>query len=69
MAGMKCPKCNKLTVFPTPTGKKCSSCGFTIYVPPNGGSGGKGRKCLMCGKFTVFNGKCTSCGAVENKLL
>ena len=64
MAGMKCPKCEKLTFFPTPTGKKCSQCGYSMYVPPNNGKGGLGKKCSACGKNNVFNGKCTNCGAI-----
>lgn len=64
MAGMKCPKCGKFTFFETSTGRKCSSCGHTMFVPPNGGMGGKGKLCLNCYKNTVFNGRCTNCGAI-----
>ncbi len=68
MAGMKCPKCGKFTVFNTPSGKSCSNpdCDYSVYVPPNNGKGGKGRKCLNCGSYTVFNGRCTNCGAKSN---
>lgn len=67
MAGKLCPKCGKFTFFETTTGRKCSKCGYTMIVPAlnNDGSrtGGKGTKCSNCGKFTVFNNKCTNCGA------
>lgn len=63
MAGKMCPKCGRLTLFETTTGRKCTQCGYTIYVPPNGGMGGLGKKCPICGKMAVFNGKCTKCGA------
>ena len=64
MAGMQCPKCKKLTFFKT-TGdsRKCSNCGDEMNVPPNGGKGGRGKKCLNCGKMTVFKNKCETCGA------
>ena len=35
-----------------------------MNVPSNAGKGGKGKKCAHCGKFTVFNNGCSSCGAV-----
>lgn len=60
---LKCPKCGKPTFFESPTGRRCTKCGYTMYVPPNGGLGGRGKKCTHCGKQTVFNGKCTHCGA------
>ena len=65
MAGMQCPKCKKLTVFNTPTGKRCSNpeCNYEVIAVPNNGKGGKGKKCLICGKSTVFNNICTNCGA------
>lgn len=64
MAGMMCPKCEQMTFFKTPTGRKCSKCGYEMIVPPNNGKGGQGNKCYNCGKNTVFNDKCTSCGAI-----
>lgn len=67
MAGKLCPKCGKFTFFETTTGRKCSKCGYTMIVPnlnPNGMSaGGKGMKCSNCGRQTVFNNRCTNCGA------
>jgi uncharacterized protein (DUF983 family) len=66
MAGKMCPKCGKLTLFETTTGRKCTQCGYTIYVPPNGGMGGLGKKCPICGK-TEFSSEnsfeiCNYCG-------
>ena len=34
-----------------------------MQVPANEGKGGKGKKCLNCGKFTVFANICSYCGA------
>lgn len=64
MAGKLCPNCYELTFFKT-TGKnrKCSKCGYEMFVPPNFGKGGCGKKCANCGRLTVFNGECTTCGA------
>ena len=64
MAGKLCPNCNELTFFKT-TGenRKCSKCGYEMIVPPNAGKGGRGKKCANCGKLTVFNNKCSNCGA------
>ena len=62
MAGMKCPNCGKLTYFKTPTGGQCSQCGYTGTTSPLGGQGGKGQRCLHCGKYQVFNGKCRNYG-------
>lgn len=66
MAGKICPKCGKPTLFETPTGRKCSQRQYEVYSPPNGGKGGQGRKCPICGRQTMFNGKCTNCGAKES---
>lgn len=63
MAGAKCPKCSNATFFETPSGKKCSSCDYEMRVPPNSGKGGRGEKCSNCNSYTVFNAKCTKCGA------
>jgi len=63
MAGRLCPKCGKWTFFETPIGRECTKCGYKMNVPPNNGKGGQGKKCYNCGKNTVFNGKCTNCGA------
>ena len=63
MPGMMCPKCGKMTFFQIPTGRKCSKCGYEMFVPPHNGKGGLGKRCHNCGKNTVFNEKCTSCGA------
>ncbi len=59
MAGKLCPQCKKNTFFETPKGGKCNKCGYTAKSPPNEGRGGKGKRCPICGNFTVFNGKCT----------
>lgn len=66
MAGKMCPKCGKATFFETPTGRECSKCGATMKSPANSGKGGMGKKCANCGKSTVFNNKCTNCGATYN---
>ncbi len=63
MAGKKCTNCGNKTFFKTPTGGACSSCGYTMSVSANGGPGGKGLKCLNCGKNKVFNNVCRNCGA------
>lgn len=63
MAGMMCPKCGKATFFKTPTGRKCTKCGFEMVIPVNEGKGGRGKKCPNCGKMTVFGNKCSTCGA------
>lgn len=63
MAGKMCPHCGKLTFFETPQGRECTKCGFEMILPSNSGKGGKGKKCANCGKYTIFNEKCTSCGA------
>ena len=34
-----------------------------MTVPANSGKGGRGTKCANCGKLTVFDNKCRSCGA------
>lgn len=63
MAGKMCPRCGQYTFFETSTGRRCTKCNYTMNVPPNEGRGGRGQKCSNCGAFTVFNGKCRSCGA------
>lgn len=63
MAGKLCPKCGKFTFFSTTNGRKCTKCSYTMTLPPNSGRGGRGKKCSHCGKMTVFNNKCSSCGA------
>ena len=63
MAGKMCPRCGEYTFFYNTNGRECSKCGYKMIVPPNEGQGGKGQKCSNCGKQTVFNGKCKSCGA------
>jgi|GEM_PF-6429822 len=60
--GKNCPKCKKPNFFTTPTGGKCTNCGYEMKHPPGPG---KGTKCMNCGKYTVFNGKCNSCGAIH----
>lgn len=63
MAGKKCPRCNKLTFFVNGRTGECENCGYKMLIPPNGGKGGKGMKCLNCGKYTVFDNICNKCGA------
>lgn len=63
MAGKKCPKCNQLTFFMNGRTGECKKCGYKMQVPANEGKGGKGKKCLHCGKFTVFDNVCSNCGA------
>ena len=63
MAGKICPNCGKLKFFETPNGRKCSKCNYEVHLPPNNGKGGLGTRCSLCSKQTVFNGKCTNCGA------
>lgn len=65
MAGKKCPKCGELTFWTKGNKMECSKCGHTITIPSNGGMGGRGQRCPVCGKYTWFNGKCNSCGAHE----
>lgn len=61
-----CPHCGERTFYETPTGRRCRNCGFTVKRPANGGVGGKGRYCYICGHYQVFHGKCRSCGAKES---
>ena len=63
MAGKLCPKCNQQTFYETNFGRECTKCGYRMTLPPNAGKGGRGQKCSNCGLLTVFNGKCTKCGA------
>lgn len=65
MAGKRCPNCNQATLFETGVGqdRRCSNCGLEVKVPPNDGKGGKGQKCPICGKQTVFKNRCRNCGA------
>ena len=63
MAGKLCPRCGQFTFFETTYGRKCSKCDYTMTVPANDGKGGRGQKCSNCGKLTVFNSKCRTCGA------
>ena len=67
MPGKKCPNCGELTFFGNDAKRECSECGYTMTVPPNDGKGGKGTKCSSCNKQTVFNGKCSNCGAIYRK--
>lgn len=67
MPGKMCPRCGRPTFFETTYGGKCTKCDFTMTVPPNGGKPGRGEKCLNCGRWTVFNGKCTQCNARYSK--
>lgn len=67
MPGKMCPKCHRLTLWDKGARLECSTpgCGYKIIIPSNGGMGGKGQKCPVCGKYTWFRGKCNSCGAKE----
>lgn len=67
MAGKMCPECGEMTFFKTPTGRKCSRCGYEMILPSNNGKGGRGTRCPNCGKLTVFNNRCTTCGAEFRK--
>lgn len=42
---------------------ECKNCGCKMQIPANEGRGEKGKKCLNCGSYTVFNGVCSNCGA------
>ena len=63
MAGKLCKKCGQYTFFQTPTGRKCSRCGYEMILPSNSGKGGRGQQCSNCSKLTVFDNKCKNCGA------
>lgn len=63
MAGKLCPNCNKYTFFEINIGRECSKCGYKMILPVNNGKGGRGQKCSNCSKLTVFNNKCSNCGA------
>ncbi len=52
MAGKKCPKCGKQTVFGKFV-KECTKCDFSVELEILSGKGGKGKKCLACGKNMV----------------
>jgi hypothetical protein len=63
MPADQCPRCKETTFFEQLNGRKCRRCGYTMIVPVNGGRSGKGKKCAVCGHFTVFDAKCSECGA------
>jgi DNA-directed RNA polymerase subunit RPC12/RpoP len=64
MAGKICPRCGKPQFYKTVgENRKCTYCGHEMIVPPNKNKGGRGNKCSNCNHFTVFNQKCTNCGA------
>lgn len=69
MPGSQCPNCGKATFFVNEKGGLCNNCGYKMKDHPNGGKGGKGKKCPICKKFTLFGDKetqrfkCTNCGA------
>ena len=76
MAGKSCPnsECEQQTFFlvsGSDVDRKCSKCGYTMKLPRNGGKGGRGKKCVNCGKSKVFKDpavgsnklKCNGCGA------
>ena len=47
MAGKMCPKCGKQTLWDKGAKLECSSCGYKVMVPSNGGMGGK-VKSVLC---------------------
>ena len=57
-----CPEC-KTTLISSSGTYICKKCGYKMQVPANEGKGGKGKKCLNCGKYTVFDNVCSNCGA------
>ena len=59
MPGKQCHACKNLTMYKTPTGGKCSQCGYTYNDNPGPG---RGYECYECKTYTVKNGKCTKCG-------
>lgn len=61
-----CPHCEKRTFHETPKGRHCRNCGYTVITPANGGVGGKGRYCYICGHYQIFHGKCRFCGTKES---
>lgn len=63
MAGKICPECGQQTFFETSTGRQCTKCGYKMITVAGAGKGGRGTKCVNCGKFTVFDRKCRNCGA------
>ena len=64
MAGKQCPHCHEMTFYKdVGENRKCTKCGYEMIVPPNKGKGGRGTKCPNCGRLTVFNNSCNSCGA------
>lgn len=66
----ECPVCHRLTFFQTPTGRKCTNpdcpAHAEMFIPANGGKGGKGAQCPKCRSFSVFSGVCRRCGARSN---
>jgi DNA-directed RNA polymerase subunit M/transcription elongation factor TFIIS len=63
-----------MTFHRKPTGRKCSKCGYEMKVPPQGGTGGRGRFCPNCKEYKVRpyvkkgevksnKLRCTGCGA------
>lgn len=63
MPGKKCPKCKRLTFFVNGRKGECQSCGYKMHIPANEGRGGRGKRCINCGCFTVFDEVCSHCGA------
>lgn len=64
MPGRICTRCGEPTFFMNNMGGRCTKCGFTMTLPANDGKGGRGSKCINCGKLTVFDNKCRNCGAI-----
>lgn len=74
MAGKMCPDCGQMTFHITPTGRKCSKCGYEMKVRPNGGMGGKGSACPNCNAHKVRavpgndnRWQCSGCGATFSR--
>ncbi len=59
----------RIYFFQTPTGRKCSQCGYEMVTKPEGEKGGRGKRCSNCGEFKVLRDertnieKCSQCGA------
>jgi len=68
MPGKQCPKCKQKTLYKDRgENRKCTRCNETVIIPINNGRGGRGYRCSICNRLTVFNSTCNSCGAMENK--
>jgi hypothetical protein len=66
MSGRICPNCKKATFHVIGNAGECSNCGFSGKKPVGSG---KGMKCPICGKNTLFGTKCNNpeCNAKYSK--